>query len=785
VEVQDSAAPFHDWNERVLNECYAPNTVARILNEKGLIERIVNNYSRISFDFGPTLLSWLEYNAPSVYQSLVMADWESQRRFSGHGSAIAQAYNHMILPLANRRDKATQIHWGLRDFEIRFGRAAEGMWLPETAVDLETLELLAEHDVRFTILAPHQVARIRAPGGAWESVQGNGIDTGVPYTVSLPSGRSIAVFFYNGDISHAVAFEGLLSNGDAFANRLLQMAQASDDDSRLVHMATDGESYGHHHRFGEMALAYALNRIEPQLTNYGEFLDRHPPQWQAEIAENTSWSCPHGMERWRASCGCQTGEHPDWSQSWRAPLRAAVDNLRDRLAVLYEEHSRGLLHNAWRARDDYIDVVLDRSADGRRRFFESHATRPLGQDEQIRVLHLLEMQRHAMLAYTSCGWFFDDLAGIETVQNMMYAARAAQLAQTLTGDGTEEALLSDLEHAVSNKPDHPNGRRVYDQMVRPAMVDLPKVGAHYAISSLFEPYDAKTKIYCYLVERESHTQLESGHTRLVQGSVRITSSITQECACVCYAMMHLGNQNISGGVHDAGAEDACGTSTQELQEAFLRSDFPVVFRLFDRLFGSAQYSLRNLFRDEQRKILHLILAGALADTESMYAEVFENHAPLLRFLTMLHTPIPRSLQVAADLALNGKLRSAFEAESLDIDHIHGLLEQVSSAGIVLETESLEFSLRRGIERMAGNFYADPLSLSKLDAFLKAVTLARSLPFAVDLWKAQNIYYEMLATAFPNVNRSSDPSTDTDIIWRNNFHELGRQLSISLPPSENS
>ncbi len=372
VELQDSAAPYHDWNERVLAECYAPNAVSRILDEKGRIRKIVNNYSNISFDFGPTLLSWLEENAKSVYQALLMADWESIQRFSGHGSAMAQAYNHIILPLANRRDKITQIVWGLEDFESRFGRAAEGMWLPETAVDLETLDLLAEHGVRFTLLAPHQALRIRRKDRAeWRDVNGGTLDITYPYEVDLPSGRTIAVFFYHGALANAVSFEGLLSNGDAFAKRLMDAFPADTSEPRLVHLATDGEAYGHHHRFGDMALAYALNKVEEGqsaiLTNYGEYLEKNPPQWKAEIAQNTSWSCPHGVERWRSDCGCQTGQHPGWSQAWRAPLRDALDLARDELAPLYEKEAAKLpTGSVGSAGSIYPTSMLDRSKESRR-----------------------------------------------------------------------------------------------------------------------------------------------------------------------------------------------------------------------------------------------------------------------------------------------------------------------------------------------------------------------------------------------------------------------------------
>ncbi|MCL6482072.1 MAG: DUF3536 domain-containing protein, partial [Firmicutes bacterium] len=352
IEQQDSAYPYHDWNERITAECYAPNAASRILDSEGRIVRIVNNYARISFNFGPTLLAWMEQHAQETYRAVLEADRESRERFGGHGSALAQAYNHLIMPLANSRDKRTQIRWGIHDFVHRFGRRPEGMWLPETAVDLETLELMAEQGIRFTILEPGQARRVRPIGGrTWRDVAGGRIDPTTAYRLRLKSGHSICLFFYDGPIARAVAFEGLLARGENFANRLVSAFNDSRSWAQLVHIATDGETYGHHHLYGDMALAYALQYLEEhrlaRLTNYGQYLELHPPTQEVEIFENTSWSCAHGVERWRSDCGCNTGGHPGWNQAWRAPLREALDWLRDTLAPRYEKHAGALLRDPW------------------------------------------------------------------------------------------------------------------------------------------------------------------------------------------------------------------------------------------------------------------------------------------------------------------------------------------------------------------------------------------------------------------------------------------------------
>lgn len=345
VELQDSAHPYHDWNERITAQCYAPNAASRILDPEERIIEIVNNYSSISFNFGPTLLAWLERHDHDTYRAILEADRTSRERFSGHGSALAQIYNHMIMPLASRRDKVTQVIWAIHDFKRRFEREPEGLWLAETAVDLETLEVLAEWGLRFTLLAPRQAARVRemVPGANWEEVGGGRIDPSRAYQCSLPSGKTISLFFYDDPVSRDIAFGGLLISGDGFARRLAEAFSPSRPWPQLVHVAIDGETFGHHHRFGDQALAYCLHLIEAQglarITNYGEYLEKHPPTHQVEIYENSSWSCVHGVERWRNDCGCQSGMHHGWTQSWRKPLRETLDWLRDEAATLFEQRA--------------------------------------------------------------------------------------------------------------------------------------------------------------------------------------------------------------------------------------------------------------------------------------------------------------------------------------------------------------------------------------------------------------------------------------------------------------
>jgi alpha-amylase/alpha-mannosidase (GH57 family) len=782
VELQDSAYPYHDWNERITAECYAPNAASRILDVENRIVKLLNNYAHISFNFGPTLLSWMKDQAPRVYAQILEADKQSGEQFSGHGSAIAQGYNHMILPLANRRDKVTQVKWGIEDFESRFGRRPEGMWLPETAVDTETLEVLAENGIRFTILAPRQAKRVRGKQSTrYHDVSGGRVDPAHAYNVRLPSKKRISVFFYDGPISQAVAFEGLLTDGKRFADRLMSGFSDTREGPQLVHIATDGESYGHHHRFGEMALSYALEEIQKnklaQLTNYGEFLEKHPAEDFAEIVDNSSWSCVHGVERWRSDCGCNSGGHA-WNQQWRGPLRAALDWLRDCLAPIFESRLKVYFKDPWAARNDYIRVILDRSQESRAAFFADHSLRPLEAEEQVTVLKLLEMQRHAMLMFTSCGWFFDELSGIETVQVIHYAGRALRLAEECSGEAIEAEFLQHLAEAKSNLSEHGDGARIYEKWVKPAVVDIKRVAGHYAISSLFESYPDKTGIYCYEAKRLRYEVDAEGKMRLATGCAEFQSKITMESAVFDFAVLHLGDHNVTAGVR--AADQFSEENKQKLTEAFAQADTAEVIRMLDQTYGQGIFSLRQLFRDEQRKIADLILNESLSSAAAVYTTVFEHQAPLIRFLSGLEIPIPAALKSTAEIALNNQLRNALERPELDADSIHGLLREAAASKITLDATTLEYKFRKRIEREASAFAANPSDFDSALRLIKLLDLIPSLPFSVVLWEAQNLVYRPLLTAYQQ-NGWHQPSADPGALQRHeDLNRLANQLHILLP-----
>jgi alpha-amylase/alpha-mannosidase (GH57 family) len=784
VELQDSASPYHDWNERITVECYAPNATARILDERGRISEIVSNYSKISFNFGPTVLAWMKDKMPDVHEAIVAADKLSRERYSGHGSALAQVYNHMILPLANDRDKYTQVLWSRRDFEFRFGRQPEGMWLSETAADLATLSTLAEQGIRFTILSPFQASKVREAGKRnWRDVNGARIDPARPYSVKLPNERSITVFFYDAPVSQAVAFEGLLSSGERFANRLMSAFSDTRNWEQLVHIATDGESYGHHHRHGEMALAYALHYIESKqlarLTNYGEYLEKHPPTFDAQIHERSAWSCSHGVGRWMADCGCNSGGHAGWNQAWRAPLRESLDWLRDELAPLFEDKASAYVHDPWAARNDYISVILDRSPGSLEAYYAGHAHSPLHEQEKIVLFKLMELQRHAMLMYTSCGWFFDEISGLESAQVVQYAARTIQLAKELFEKDFEPGFLDRFERAKSNIPENCDGRCIYAKFVKPAMVDVEKAAAHYAISSVFQEYEHRSRVFSFTFEDELRHVLSAGKTKLVAGRAKVLSEITRESDVLCYAILYLGEHNLTGGIRKFESQEAFQAMFEELKAPYEVADFPQVIRLIDRLFGHSSYSLKSLFKDEQRRILKEILSSTREDLESRFRLITERYTPLMRFLESAGAPLPTALQTVSDFILHHDLATQFASDNLDLPRLRELVHEAQTRRTHLFDAEISYSVKNRLEQLMDGLAKAPENLEYIKTLEELCALIVPIPMGLNLWKVQNIYWEMLQKVAPKFRDRASQADSAASEWVQQFRALGEQLGFAV------
>ncbi|MDR0310619.1 MAG: DUF3536 domain-containing protein [Acidobacteriota bacterium] len=791
IERQASAQPYHDWNKRITAECYMPNSIARILDDKGRIDRIINNYSRISFNFGPTLLSWMEAEEPETYARILEADIMSRDRFSGHGSAMAQGYNHAILPLCNNRDRLTQVIWGISDFTRRFGRRPEGMWMPETAVDLQTLDVMAQQGIKFVVLAPHQAKNIRKRGESkWQSVADYGIDTGRVYEIELPGGQNMAVFFYNGVISSAVGFQRLLGDGSNFLNRLMGAFSPGRDYSQLVHIAVDGETFGHHHQFGEMALAFVIDKIESdmkvRLTNYGEYLEKNPPSWCAEIWDNSSWSCCHGVERWREDCGCSTGGNPGWRQKWRAPLRRALDELRDRLEPLYASEAGNLFNDPWAARNDYIDLIMDHEPEAAGRFFEAHARRPLDDKERIRALELLEMQRHALLMYTSCGWFFDDLAGIETLQVLQYAGRAIQLAEKLSGKSDIEApFLETLDEAKSNQPEKGNGRDLYLKHVRPSIIDDPDIAAHYAMRSLFGNFPQRADFYSRVIDCRDMQTVERDGDKLILGSCAITSKITGESSDLDFAAIY--QRTAKACLHlkkpepiDKEYEDARQKKIAEMRGVFEKEqDMTRVFRLMEECFRDGCFELANLIEDERLEIFERIFMAAVTDFRAHARQMFARITPVVELMPGLDMkPMPR-FEAIANEHFHFQLLDDFLRRPVLPDAVRSLLKTAECLNIKWQENRLEPEIRSIIETLAREALQSPADTAARHNLTTALRAEKILPFAVNFYETQNHCYALLRNQYPEIKAAADKGDPDAVNSIEELKTLGTLLSIKV------
>lgn len=708
IECQPSAEPAHDWNERIHYECYRPNAFARVFNDRGEIVSIVNNFEYLSFNIGPTLMTWLERYDVETYQRILEADRKSCARLNGHGNAIAQVYNHMIMPLANQRDKLTQIRWGKADFRARFNRDPEGMWLAETAVDYATLEALVSEGIKFIILAPSQAQRCRPlpttehPDPTWLEVGGSQIDPTRSYRCYLKgmAGKALSdcdhssetnessstnqhspyidIFFYDGPISRDMGFSNDLFNAQQFASRLGQAVRGDHRPAQLIAVATDGETFGHHKKNTEKTLAYAFLEEFPRrgwaITNFAHYLSLHPPEWEVELKPVTAWSCAHGVDRWQDDCGC--GASGEWHQKWRKPLRAALDWLRDQLIQVYEATGSKLFADPWQARDAYIQVVLDRRPETIEHFLASYAVRRLNEAETVDAMRLLEMQRHALLMYTSCGWFFEELSRLEGVQILRYAARALELAGEVTGLQLEAEFVQRLAEAPSNIPEFGHGGVVYQQQVKSAQVTVAQVVAHYAISSLFkgesgrsdttwyEPLACETnlpvptlehpliRLFCYNARQLDYQYQRMGALALAVGHLQVTSTITWERYHLVFAVLHLGGWDFHCCVQPFTGRIDYSNFKTDLFHSLAQASAAEVILTINHYCGNQSYSLKDLLPEERHRIIRLLSQDTLMRLDQLYTQVYRDNYGVLMAFHRDGWHVPQELQVAAEIALS-------------------------------------------------------------------------------------------------------------------------------------
>lgn len=767
IELQDSAAPFHDWNERINFECYAPNATARRIDPSGKIVDIVNNYKYLSFNFGPTLLSWMEKADKETYQAIIDADKESRKIYKGHGSAIAQVYNHLIMPLANQRDKITQVRWGIEDFEYRFGRKPTGMWLAETACDTETLEILAEQDIVYTILAPNQAAAFRKIGTeTWQTTAEKEIDTRRPYLIRLPSGRHMALFFYNGQVAQGVAFEGLLNDGHLLADRLLNTFDDSAE-TQLVHIATDGESYGHHHNKGEMALAACFHKLlqtpDIELTNYAAFLALHPPSYEVQIHENSSWSCAHGVERWRSNCGCRAGGNEWWTQEWRGPLRNLLNDLRDSMIPIFESEASSYLKDPWKARDEYIAIINNRTVANIDQFIERHALRSLEEAGRTKVLRLMEMQRNALLMFTSCGWFFDEVSGLETNQILQYANRAITFTEQTSGIDLHPSFFDALVQTPSNV--FKNAAESYQLNVLPSKVDLLRVGMHFAAASIFEEHPEKLDLFNYKAVSDAFTKRKAGNQILSIGRIGMQSKITLSHRTFSFAVLYLGQQNLIGNISANMSEEVYQAMEQALSDSFDSINLGEVIGLMQLYFGTRKYSIKNLFQDEKRKILDRITQLSFEKALQSFKDIYNDNYQLMSGMLNANIPIPAAYKSVLSFVLNQDLIALLEHDSFSISQLEQTLNEMKKWEVSIENEpevQLNLSDRLFSEIKKLNFEDENSPKAKELCLL--LELFNQAGFHIDLWKSQNLYFKKAAKVS---NKSED------------IFQLGNLLNIQL------
>ena len=791
IEMQDSAEPCHDWNERVNAECYNPNSVSKIVDNRNRILDVVNNYEKMSFNFGPTLLSWMQEFSPLAYDRVIKADIKSVLEHDGHGNAIAQVYNHMIMPLANEHDKQTQVKWGIKDFVYRFGRQPEGMWLAETAVDDDTLRVLVENGIKFTILSPYQAQRVKPiQDSNWQDVSWGNIDPARSYRYYIKSapGKYIDLFFYDGAISKSVAFDELLKDGNKFIRRLKEGVSGARNYNQLVNIATDGESYGHHTKFGDMALAYVLKvKAEDEgfiITNYGEFLEKFRSDWEVDIKQASSWSCFHGVGRWKEDCGCSTGGHPGWNQKWRKPLREALDYLRDELSQLFEAESKKYFkHDCWDVRNSYIDVILNRAERVIKRFQTENFLPELSDVEKVRAMELLEIQRQAMLMYTSCGWFFSEISGIETTQIMKYAARAMQLAANFTNKNFETKFLEILSNAQSNFKEYGNGQDIYERFVKPSIVTPKQIASLWAISSLYQDFDDEEDVYCYKIKKNSYKKIEKGNANFVIGNIEISSKITLEKSNLVFVLMQYQGGDFHCAIKEFANEAEYTRIQKELVKNFLVNPLTEIIRAIDEYFGKEYFTLKDIFIEERRKILQILLKDKMDKFAQTYEDLYNEGKASVYQMQSLGLSVPDEFKLAAGYALARQFNDLMnESKSyLDPEVIQKAADisfEAKKIGVEIDKEPtakmFSHKLLQNINRLANS-----LEIHQADVVLEIFDFIEKLDLKVEIAEAQNTYFNKIFHATGEyIDNMKDVKDEKDREFVEVLLEIGKKLNIN-------
>ena len=791
IELQDSALPFHDWNERINKECYNPNSVSKIVDSRNKILDIVNNYEHISFNFGPTLLSWMEKFAPLTYERIIKADIESVAEHGGHGNAIAQVYNHIIMPLANEHDKETQIKWGIQDFEYRFGRKPEGMWLAETAVDDDTLRLLEENGIKFTVLSPYQALKIRKEGSKeWQDVSWGNVDPARSYRYYIKSapGKFIDLFFYDGAISRSVAFDELLKDGNKFIRRIKEGVSDLRDYPQLINIATDGESYGHHTKFGDMALAYILHiKAKDEgfiLTNYAEYLSNYRSDFEVDIKQASSWSCFHGVGRWKEDCGCSTGGHPGWNQKWRKPLREALDYLRDELIKIYEtEGPKYFNKDIWEVRNNYISVILDRGSMSVEKFQQEYFNPSLSDEDIVKAMELLEIQRQALLMYTSCGWFFSEISGIETVQIMKYAARAMQLASRFSKKDIETKFLEILAGAKSNIQEYGTGRDIFERFVKPSIITMKQIASLWAISSLYQDFEDEENVYCYTVKKHDYQKVEKGNSSFVVGRIEIKSRVTLKKSNLVFALMKYSSGDFHCAIKPYTDDNEFNTMKNELIKTFMLYPLTEIIRALDEYFGKEYFTLKDIFIEERRKILQILLKDKLNKFARTYEEMYDEGKGSIYHMQSLGLTIPEEFKIAASYALSCKFNDLIKHSGGFVDpsitqQATEINFEAKKIGVKLDKSPSNKIFSKKISQNL-NRLTYGLEAQQAEVVLELFDYVEKLELEVDIAEAQNLYFAKIYSHINEIlemSKTSKRKNDKHLVEM--LLDIGEKLNIN-------